>query len=849
MGEKGIKSKPQSVRTMNNEPKTAPKIKDRVIRGAEVLKDAELKIRIKTKELIEEQNDSPERYATDTVEQRVSEAAYTAGHSAKAAVRHTSQRIRQRVKTRNADYEAESPTEEQPMPPDQPKTKEAVAREPEPETGRNTPERHNKPKTRDAADSKPIEGAKDKNIQNRHQTKIKSREALRDTKEPIIYTKEPQSQPVRIKTKDEYIRSKTDGKRAWRLKTDKVYHAKPQNIQPELRRIAHEKQKQNIPDNRQQAAKRYAQNKLKTKAELEKAEAEKAVVTDRPDIKTKEVYLHTEEAQQTTHQSTQQSIHQPRNIQQIKGSDTTLEISSVTEQKAIQHTEPIHRKPKPAQDDILKLKHTELKTKDSYIARHARPIAAKESQPPLNVKTADVEKPRIKPRTVAAKNTLKTRKTAETTAKRTRAIKTSRNTAKKVQKKAVKTQKQAAKKAARQAAKRTRELAQRTAQATKATVKAAVQAARVAIQAAISAAKAIISAIAAGGAAAVVIAVLIIVIIIAAIVASPFGIFISNEVTEPGTIPLSQIIAEYNIELTQQTEDIELSEEHTSVEIIDNRTDTNIVLAVFAAKTAGAEDDTATDVVIFDAEKAERLKEYFRTANSVGYSVFEVVDEDGETIQRDLTITITGMTKEELMDAYSLTAKQREAVETLLEESDAMMGVAHSLAVTDANVQAIINGLPESLPQKRKDVVKNAASLVGKVNYFWGGKSSAIGWDSAWGTMQRVTAAGSPSSGTIRAFGLDCSGFVTWAFNNSGMGFAVGHGTMGQKAASTLVTASTVQAGDLCFLPSYSHVGIVVGKDVSGNILVIHCSSSANNVVLATASGVGFTVFRRPNCY
>ena len=41
MGDKGIKSKPQSVRAMDNAPKTAPKIKDKVIRGAEVLKDRE----------------------------------------------------------------------------------------------------------------------------------------------------------------------------------------------------------------------------------------------------------------------------------------------------------------------------------------------------------------------------------------------------------------------------------------------------------------------------------------------------------------------------------------------------------------------------------------------------------------------------------------------------------------------------------------------------------------------------------------------------------------------------------------------------------------------------------------
>ena len=242
------------------------------------------------------------------------------------------------------------------------------------------------------------------------------------------------------------------------------------------------------------------------------------------------------------------------------------------------------------------------------------------------------------------------------------------------------------------------------------------------------------------------------------------------------------------------------------------------------------------------------VKEMFRNANSVSHTTETYTDGDGNT-KTKLTITVTGKTKEELISEYSLSDKQKEAVETLLSDSETLSASSHSLAITDASVQAVVAGLPASLPQKRKDVVKNAASLVGKVNYFWGGKSSAIGWDSAWGTMQRVSAEGSPSSGTIRAYGLDCSGFVTWAFNNSGMGMAVGHGTLGQKAASVQVSASTVQAGDLAFNSGYTHVGIVVGRDTSGNILVIHCSSGANNVVLATASSVGFTIFRRPNCY
>lgn len=430
-------------------------------------------------------------------------------------------------------------------------------------------------------------------------------------------------------------------------------------------------------------------------------------------------------------------------------------------------------------------------------------------------------------------------------------IKASRIAKKKVSKThkaTVKTQKQVATQTAKQTAKLAKEAAQRSAKIAKSAVRVATKVAVKVAQAVAKAVKAISTAIASGGAVAVVVVILIVVIIIAAIAASPFGIFISEEVTDTGTIPLSQIIAEYNVELTQEVEDIELSIDHTEVDVIDNQTDRNIVIAVFAAKTAGTDDNTAEDVVIFDDIKAEKLKTYFRAANTVNHTVEEIAVSDTET-KNKLTVTINGKTKDELMDLYGLTAKQREAVETLLEHGDVLTSSSHSLAITNADVQSIINGLPSSLPQKRKDVVKNAGSLVGKVNYFWGGKSSAIGWDSAWGTMRRVTAAGSPSSGTLRAYGLDCSGFVTWAFNNSGMGYAVGHGTYGQRDASVQVTASTVQAGDLCFLPSYSHVGIVVGKDTSGNILVIHCSSSANNVVVSTASSVGFTVFRRPNCY
>ena len=38
--------------------------------------------------------------------------------------------------------------------------------------------------------------------------------------------------------------------------------------------------------------------------------------------------------------------------------------------------------------------------------------------------------------------------------------------------------------------------------------------------------------------------------------------------------------------------------------------------------------------------------------------------------------------------------------------------------------------------EKRLELARAACSIVGKVNYFWGGKSSAAGVDPAWGELQ-----------------------------------------------------------------------------------------------------------------
>nr|WP_275967546.1 NlpC/P60 family protein [Pseudoflavonifractor phocaeensis] len=150
--------------------------------------------------------------------------------------------------------------------------------------------------------------------------------------------------------------------------------------------------------------------------------------------------------------------------------------------------------------------------------------------------------------------------------------------------------------------------------------------------------------------------------------------------------------------------------------------------------------------------------------------------------------------------------------------------------------------LPADLSEERQKVVLTAYQLVGKVHYFWGGKSTAIGWDSRWGTPMEVTAAGSASSGSIRPFGLDCTGFIDWVLRNAGLP-SDGNWYIGTNL--TEVSQSEALPGDIALNADASHVGIVVGRDEAGSLLVCHCSSGQDNVVVTEFGVSGFVSLGR----
>ena len=362
------------------------------------------------------------------------------------------------------------------------------------------------------------------------------------------------------------------------------------------------------------------------------------------------------------------------------------------------------------------------------------------------------------------------------------------------------------------------------------------------------------SSIVAAGGGTVVLVLLLTVILVAAIVASPFGILFSNESREAGVVPLSAAVAQVNYEFNERLEILQTADDYDSISVTGQPADWIEVLAVFAVKVAGSNDADAADVATMDADRIVRLKAVFWDMTTITHRV-EIIhhpgsgDDDGWT-ERNLYITITAKTAEEMKTEYHFNRNQIAALDELLKQRDLLRELVEDVYSVSRDTAALLRDLPEGLSPEREAVVRSACSLVGKVNYFWGGKSLVIGWDVRWGELRQVTAAGSSTTGTYRPYGMDCSGFVDWVFYNATGGqYVIGHGggaTM-QHNYCTDISWSAAQPGDLVFYPDNSHVGIVGGRNANGELLIIHCASGYNNVVVTGLEG--FTSIGRPQYY
>lgn len=132
-------------------------------------------------------------------------------------------------------------------------------------------------------------------------------------------------------------------------------------------------------------------------------------------------------------------------------------------------------------------------------------------------------------------------------------------------------------------------------------------------------------------------------------------------------------------------------------------------------------------------------------------------------------------------------------------------------------------------------VLRAALSLQGKVPYDWGGKPSHAGYDTSWWKY---------NSDKGRQNGLDCSGFVQWAFMTAGYPKYITDqliSTYSIRENLQDIDASELEPGDIGLMKNdnngTNHTGIYLG-----NGLWIHCSSGKHTV---TVSEYGFRFFKK----
>lgn len=381
------------------------------------------------------------------------------------------------------------------------------------------------------------------------------------------------------------------------------------------------------------------------------------------------------------------------------------------------------------------------------------------------------------------------------------------------------------------------------------TVRGAAKAGAAALRATVKAARTLAATLATGGS--VVVSVILVLCLVGVLIASPFGIFFADS-SSPDTAAPSAAVAQINGELSDYLAALQAGGTYDRVEVLGQPSAWSDVFAVFAAKTAGAAD--GVDVVTLDAARVDLLRAVF-------WDMTKITTEE-ETIYHPasgstpawsetvLEITITPRTTDDMRVFYSFTDAQNQALDALLANGGLLTTLVGDLTISRQDAKALLAALPEDLDPERRAVVETACQLVGKLNYFWGGKSRVIGWDERWGQIRKVTASGSSTSGTYRPFGLDCSGFVDWVFYNvTGGSYIIGHGggAHSQHGYCTAITWDQAIPGDLVFYPGDTHVGIVGGMDENGDLLIIHCTYSKNNVVITDKSG--FTSIARPNYY
>lgn len=175
---------------------------------------------------------------------------------------------------------------------------------------------------------------------------------------------------------------------------------------------------------------------------------------------------------------------------------------------------------------------------------------------------------------------------------------------------------------------------------------------------------------------------------------------------------------------------------------------------------------------------------------------------------------------------YRLKAINKALREDVLKKNLFVTPITRTARIDDETLKNLQNyTIPEDLDEETQKLIVIAMSLVGQIPYDWGGKASHDGWNEIWNTWNE-------SNGRMN--GLDCSGFVSWAYLSAGYDKNVFNGlysTYSIRESLQDISAEELRPGDIGLLKNNSvgtnHTGIYLG-----NGLWIHCASSKGGVCI-----------------
>lgn len=202
------------------------------------------------------------------------------------------------------------------------------------------------------------------------------------------------------------------------------------------------------------------------------------------------------------------------------------------------------------------------------------------------------------------------------------------------------------------------------------------------------------------------------------------------------------------------------------------------------------------------------------------FAGFTTTDENGNIVESDMAEWARNLATQDWYDLYGISLSQ------------GGMAVA---SLTAAEIQEILDALPEDLSEDRYNTVKWALESVGKIPYYWGGNASAPGYEeNNFGSTVPADIKGR----TLK--GLDCSGYLGWLYWS-----AVGDSSYTTYSARSFSQAGTdawsnPQPGDIFAYPtdesniggSGYHCGVIVGVNDDGTLNIVHTPGAPYNNVL-----------------